>query len=265
MPDITERKATDVAIAKQFEGVKDTGWDEVEAEDLSIPFIRILQSGSPQVKKSDGAYIKGAEEGDFYNTVQNCIYKGDEGITVIPCYYSRRYIEWVPRTKDGGGFVASYAKTDPIVKTTTKNEKGADILPNGNELVNTAHFFSLMLNPETGAPEHVLITMSSTGLKKGRTWNSMAHSKTYVNSEGRTEIQPLMAHLYTLTTVPESNASGAWFNWKIEHARPLNLAIAMEEGYFDMGVLFAKSVKADEVTPVDQPITTEDPADNSVM
>jgi len=263
MPDITERKATDVATAKQFEGITDTGWDEVEAVDLSIPFIRILQSGSPQVKKSDGAYIKGAEEGDIYNTVQNSVYTGQEGILVVPCYYSRRFIEWIPRTQEGG-FVASYLKDDPIIKTTVKNEKGTDILPNGNELVNTAHFYSLLIDAQTGSPEHVLITMASTALKKARAWNSIAHSKTYINSKGRTEIQPLMSHIYRLSTVPESNSSGAWFNWKIEHMRPIDFDIPMEEGYFETGVKFAKSVKADEVTPVDQPVPTED-TDNSVM
>jgi|TARA_R100001244_G_scaffold17500_5_gene18765 hypothetical protein len=264
MPEITVRKATSVAIAnKQFEEIKDTGWDEVEAEDLSIPFVRILQSGSPQVKKSDGAYLKGAQEGDLYNTVQNCCYSGEDGILVIPCYYSRRFIEWIPRSQEGG-YVASYTKDDPIKGTAHKNDKGHDILPNGNELVNTAHFYSLLLNAETGRPEHVLITMSSTALKKARAWTTMAQSKTYLNSGGRTQIQPLMAHVYKLSTVPETNSSGTWVNWKIEHERPLDLEDENDLSMFELGVLFAKSVKADEVTPVEQPVHIED-ADNSVM
>jgi hypothetical protein len=36
--------------------------DNMTADDMLIPRLRILQSGSPVVKKSDGAYVKGAEK-----------------------------------------------------------------------------------------------------------------------------------------------------------------------------------------------------------
>ena len=46
-----------------------TGLEDASAEDYAIPFLRILQGGSPQVKKSEGKYIQGSEEGDIFNTV----------------------------------------------------------------------------------------------------------------------------------------------------------------------------------------------------
>ena len=43
-----------------------TGLEEATADDYAIPFLRILQSMSPQLKKSDGKFIAGAEEGSFF-------------------------------------------------------------------------------------------------------------------------------------------------------------------------------------------------------
>ena len=77
----------------QFESFEGTGFEEVTTDDLAIPFIRILAQLSPQVNKRDGAYVEGAEAGHIYNTVQNEVYDGTQGISVIPCYYSRKYVE----------------------------------------------------------------------------------------------------------------------------------------------------------------------------
>ena len=51
---------------------------------MQIPFIRILQALSPQLNKQDSLYIKGAEQGDIFNTVNQEIYKADEGVIVVP-------------------------------------------------------------------------------------------------------------------------------------------------------------------------------------
>ena len=99
--EIVEKQNTQVAMSG-FEDVTVTGFAEVSAEDMSIPFLRILDKGSPQVNKRDGAYVEGAEPGMIYNTVANEVYDGEVGVTVIPCYFNRRFIEWKPRESGGG-------------------------------------------------------------------------------------------------------------------------------------------------------------------
>ena len=37
-----------------------TGLEDTASTDYAIPFLQILQAGSPQIKKSDGKYIQGA-------------------------------------------------------------------------------------------------------------------------------------------------------------------------------------------------------------
>ena len=66
-----------------FEGLEDLageGFSEVTTSDLAIPFLRILANVSPQVNKREGAYVEGAEAGMIYNTVQNEVYDGVEGV-----------------------------------------------------------------------------------------------------------------------------------------------------------------------------------------
>ena len=125
-------KGTDVAVKKSassvvmmddfFAAYADAGLEEVTTQDLSIPYLRILAQLSPQVNKRDGAYVDGAEAGMIYNTMENAVYNGDEGVTVVPCYFRRVLVEWKPREK-GGGFVTEGPSRCIITMTSTQLKK----------------------------------------------------------------------------------------------------------------------------------------------
>jgi hypothetical protein len=240
--EVAEKKATDVVVHEGFEELAGAGFTEVSTEDLAIPFLRILAQLSPQVNKREGAYVEGAEAGMIFNTVLNDVYDGVEGIKVIPCHYNRRMVEWKQRDQ-GGGYVDSYQPDDPYCKTATRDERGQDVLPNGNILTNTAQFFVLLLHPELG-PQRALITMSSTQLKKSRKWLSQMQSLTAKGKNG-VFVLPMMSQIYNLTTVAESNDKGSWFGWEVSRERQLDLD--NESDLFDMAVAFAKSVRAGDV------------------
>ena len=251
-------KTTEVTVAKTatnalatandfsgFEAFANEGLESVSAQDLSIPYLRILAQLSPQVNKRDGAYVQGAEAGMIYNTVENAAYSGEDGVPVIPCYYRRVYVEWKPREK-GGGYVHTYGVDDPIVKTTYKDDRGNDILPNGNLLTNTAEFYVLMLDKD-GTPKRCLITMTSTQLKKARKWLTQMQTNTARGKNGSMFVMPMMSHVYTLSTVEERNDKGSWFGWEIAKDHVLDLSSGDDAAIFEMAVAFSKSVKAGEV------------------
>jgi hypothetical protein len=189
------------------------------------------------VNKRDGAYVEGAEAGMLFNTVLNEVYDGVEGIEVVPCHYNRRFVEWKPR-EQGGGYVTSYETTDPIVNTTTKNDVGQDVLPDGNLLSNTAH-------PELG-PQRALITMSSTQLKKARKWMTQAQSMTAQGKNGIYTL-PLMSQVYKVGTVQEQNDKGTWFGFDVTRVRGLDLSYEDDKQLFATALQFAESIKAGEV------------------
>ena len=61
------------------------GMDSIGADDMQIPFLRIIQTTSPQLNKQESVYIKGASGGDLFNTVTGEVWDREEGVYVIPC------------------------------------------------------------------------------------------------------------------------------------------------------------------------------------
>ena len=245
--EVTKMKTTALSkeSADKFQQMANVGFEEVSTDDLAIPFVRVLQSGSKQCKKSEGAYVEGAQEGMIYNNVLNKVYNGDEGVEVIPCYYYRRYVEWVPR-EEGGGYVQAFLPGDNIISTAKKDENGKDVLPNGNYLENTAHFFCMYIDPDLG-PQKALLPMSASQLKKSRKWLSNTQTFRGTTKDGKQYFLPMFSQVYTLSTVPESNAKGSWMGWEITWKRTLDLSKQADNSVFDEATGFAMSVKEGEV------------------
>jgi hypothetical protein len=189
------------------------GLENIGAADMALPFLVVLQSGSPQVKKGD-AKIEGAVEGHIFNTVSQEVYDGDEGIYVVPCLYKKSFVEWKPR-EAGGGFVAQY-EDDSVLARTRKDTKGRDMLESGNLIVATAYHYVLLINVVNGDFSRAVIGMSSTQLKKSRRWNSIMTGLRLTKSDGTKFTPPMFSHLYRLTTEAESNEYGNWCGWKVE-------------------------------------------------
>ena len=72
------------------------GLENIDRDDLAIPFLKLLQSGSDETKKRHAKYVDGAEAGMFYNTVTKKLYDGEKGILVVPVFYKMTYPEWAP-------------------------------------------------------------------------------------------------------------------------------------------------------------------------
>ena len=246
-----EQKSVALLSDTDLEALAGLGMEQVTPDDMSIPFLRILAQLSPQVNKRDGAYVHGAEPGFVYNTVSNEAYPGEEGILVIPCYYNRRLVEWKPREK-GGGYVTSYPAADPIINTTYRDDRGNDVLPNGNILSKTAQFFVILLHPENG-PQRCLVSMTSTQLKKARKWTTQMQSLTATGKNGNLFTLPMMSQVYRLRTVEERNDKGSWFGWEISRVGPVE-----DKNLFAMAVDFSKSVAKGEVQVKEEHGSAED-------
>ena len=198
----------------------------------------------------------------IFNTVLNEVYDGEQGIQVIPVHYNRRFVEWTPREK-GGGYMGSYETTDPIVNTVVRNERGEDLLPNGNLLANTAQFFVLYEHPTQGL-QRAMIPMTSTQLKKSRKWLTQMQSLTASGANGIYTL-PMMSQVYRLTTVAERNDKGSWFGWEITRAHSINLELDQGKANFDTAVAFARSVKAGDVQVRAEQPTDPDEQDDSII
>lgn len=188
------------------------GVDNMGMDDVAVPYLYILQTNSPQVNEDHDAYITGAKAGMFYNNVSNEVYDGREtGLTVIPCAYERKYVEWVPRDT-GGGYVADHSIESGILSETRPNEKGIPILGNGNLVIETAYHYVYFKNPLTGVWEEIIIPMKSTMLKKSRRWNKTLMATLI---PGTTNRAPRWLYPYQLKTVKEAKNDNTWSNFDI--------------------------------------------------
>lgn len=216
-PQQTEQESTEIALrqaqelaafeAQQLEEAG-SGFEEATSDSYAIPFLQVLQSGSPQCKKSDGRYIEGAEEGMIFNTVTQELFDGEKGLRIVPCHYAQRMVEWKPRDS-GGGFVGEHLPTNPIVSTTYKDDKNRDVLPNGNNLVDTRNHYVLVLG-EDGSITPALLAMSSTSIKTSRQWMSKMQGIKIKGPNGFVTA-PMHSREYLLTTSARSNDKGSWF------------------------------------------------------
>jgi hypothetical protein len=201
-----------------LEALAGAGAENVGQRDLAIPRIVVLQSGSPQVKKGEGAYIKGAEEGDFLHSVLNEVYaKSEDGFMFIPVAYDPKIIEWVPK-KQGGGLVAIHSISSGVESKATKNADNQLMLPNGHELVYTGEFFCIIAQPDGSQPQPASVSLAKTQFVTAKQLNSQLNMLRFPSKKnpGKTFNPPYFASHFLCTTVPKSNDKGSWMVFKFE-------------------------------------------------
>lgn len=217
---LVQQQAAGLPAELDLEADAGAGTEQVGARDVAMPFLGLLQQMSPQLDRTSGKRIEGAEAGTLFNTLTNELL-GEE-VLVVPCYFEPTLIEWIPREK-GGGIANVYSDDDPIAKSAKRKEgSGAEVLPNGNDLVRTAQHYCLLVDPETGAFQRIMVSLSSTGLKKSRLWNSLMLNIQLPRKTGGTFNPASFSHLYKLRVVPEKNNKGSYFNLQPELVGPVS-------------------------------------------
>ena len=212
MNQVAQRKTTQVVASeldKMLEADAGVGLENITTEDMQIPFIRIIQALSPQLQKDDPLYIKGAEQGDIFNTVSQEVYKQDEGVIVVPAFFEKKFLEFQLRSS-GGGFVRELAADDKDI-TMTSREGTIELLPNGNELVRT-HQHLVIAQSADGTIAPSVLDMKKTQLKVSRRWNTLKNSARLPSGA----LMPIYGTAWQVTTVLEANDQGKWFNYKLD-------------------------------------------------
>lgn len=224
------------------------GFAGVSQKDVAIPYLQVLQALSPQVKRGPGK-VEGAEEGDLFNTVTAKIYKGNKGVLIIPCAFQKRYVEWVPR-EQGGGFVKAWE--DEKILEQCKRPEGTtkDLLPNGHEVRATAYHYVLVVNDD-GSFERVVMSLSSTQLKKSRKWLSQQMGLQLDGKAGKFT-PPSFSHTYKATTTLEQKDQNSWYGWLFEQPTRITRA-----DLYAAGKKFAEDVSQSKVEVAPPPDDSE--------
>jgi len=172
------------------------GFENITQDDLKMPFLNILQKGSPQVDKNDVNFIQGAEPGMFFNNVTKKLY--GTTIELIPVKYEKLWMEWKP---DRGGLIGPHI---PGSIDVDKNDF-SNWIYNGNNITETLFFYVLIAGHFNDGP--ITFTLSSTGIKHGKNWNTQIVHTRLPNGKQA----PYFSSVWKLTSMACKNDKGTWY------------------------------------------------------
>ena len=231
-----EQKTTALAVGgMDFAADAGAGMEGASQDSFAIPFLSVLQKGSPQVDEASGQALDGAKAGMFFENVTGRLYSGKDGAIVVPCSYRREFLRWGSRD-NGGGFKGAYAP-EIVAEMRAKGEiveyegrlyapeADGSVNPNKSDRFNdTRNHYVLIVDMATGAWTEALLSLTSTQIKKSKMLMSALASVKLKNNANQLYTPPTFANLVRVTTVGESNDKGTWFGVKFELAGQVDRA-----------------------------------------
>ena len=237
---VAKKEETAVAAfdPSMFEEDAGLGNENITQDDLALPFLKILSGLDPLLDE-----LEDARKGDIYNTVTGDLYKGADGIRVIPCAYQRRFIEWAPRGTGSGAPVNIFTPDEQRPKTERSKDDNREYVVGGEgTYIEDTHQHYVLVLDDDGTAQPALIAMKSTQLKKSRKWNSMIQGRMATSKDGRPFVMPRFSHIYKLKSMKEENSKGSWHGWDVSLEGQVS-----DVTVYGQGKEFAKSVMAGDV------------------
>ena len=142
----------------------DRGSENVQAEDLVIPRLELVQALSKCRKKNDPASIAGCEEGMLYNNLTRELY--GESVNLVPVLFKKEWLLWRDQEL-GGGFAGAHA-TPAEAERERQTQEDVDEW----EAIETHQHFCLLVRDD-GETEEVVVSMAKSKMKKSKQWNSL--------------------------------------------------------------------------------------------
>lgn len=198
--------AVDVGeVARGFEGQTN--------EDVSIPFVKLLQPNSPEVARQE---IEGIVAGAYFNTVTKQFYKNPSGMLYIAACTRHEYLQWRPQD-EGGGFVGRFSIEDPVVlKAKSGAEFGSYYVDaegrtgdKGDELSETFTLFGVVCD-ESSVLSMAILPFKGTGIKCYKNMMTQLRSNTILQG-GKKKNPPLFANLLKFTSEFKSKDKNSWW------------------------------------------------------
>lgn len=174
------------------------GLEELSSDEISIPWLVLLQSNSPEVAGQHP--LPGAAKGKFFHRSTQELY---DNLGVILAHQTVEWVEWVPHDQ-GGGLVARYQPTDPVVIDTVRSQGkfGKLALTNGNILKKTIVLYMVIVGEDNEPIDEVAFACSGAKLSTmGKIDGAM---KRYCT----TQKCPAFAIKWTLSSYNDTNKKG---------------------------------------------------------
>ena len=188
--------------------------------DQLLPYIGIVQAGSPQIKRNHEKYLDGVKIGDILISSIGRWWDGDRGLVFVQAHFDQDVVEWIPRDQ-GGGVVARHPERPKNARRIVDQENpqrqrwGS---PEGHEYVDTKYHYGIIVNGDEAlggdplGPMQGVITLSSSGLQFSRQWTTLQNNIRLPSGA----IAPGRARVWRLTTVNRSKNGNDWSVFRAE-------------------------------------------------
>jgi hypothetical protein len=197
------------------------GYENTTASDYSIPYLGVLQKGSPQANEDKDTFIPGAKPGMFFNTVTQDLYDGkNTGVLFIPVHREHQIVKFVPRSA-GGGFAGVLQPNDKewldAVERFRKVPRGGDqkkpLSADGkHELIETFNVYGLRVAETLDDYEPIVLGCAGAKRKPYKAWMTKARGVRVRQDDGRMVEPPLFAHVWRLKTVFQEGNGNDWYS-----------------------------------------------------
>lgn len=202
------------------------GYEGINLETMSIPFIKLLQTLSPQLSKKKPEFIAEAEEGVLFNTISEEMY--GKSLRIVVGKFERYYIEWGDKR---GVFVETHDPAEferTIMPSLIRDEKNKLVNPNNKHTFVETYIYYVVM------PDHMeegvcILSLSSSGIKEAKKLNRKLMS-TMIPGTTRRALPHFM--VWNADVVDMSNDSGDWFGLKFNFNAFVNkeqLELVVEE------------------------------------
>lgn len=210
---------TALAVVEIDEEDRGAGLKNISNDERKIPFVRILQTNSPECDETDGKYVKGARAGLLMNTATKQLF---ERLDYVPCARGHKFIEYIPRAI-GGGFVAVHGPKDDLIvalrakqgkfgklsRNVTKRDEQGQAL-DGTEIVESFELYCIFIDPATGQKFRAIAPFQSTQITKYQTFIDRSDGFEYQLTDGTIVKPAIYSHLWTMSTVGEKKKKGSF-------------------------------------------------------
>lgn len=207
--DLTSAEGKDIVPDFMKNEVKGpTGFEGISSDCISIPFLRLAQTNTPQVSPGLGR-LPGLEAGQYFNPTTGNIYDVPEFI--ILGFY-RNYSVWKGEPPDSK-FVKTLTVEDfdaNYSKNTHRDDKSGKVVDaDGNRYVDTRNFLVLSArHPEDGI---LLYCMSSSGIPASKKWLAKASAVRVSDASGAIVQAPMWSRVWELKASFVEKPKGKYF------------------------------------------------------
>ena len=204
-----------------------------------IPHLILLQDLSPQCKKTEAAYVAGAEAGLFFNTATRRPL-GKE-VYVAPCAIQRRFAHLTTNKQDAE-FLGIYVPTDPLVGKGI-SDKGFLRLPDGTFLQDWRYHLILLLRKDE-EPCGCVLKLKSTMIPISRAWMEAMANQERTAPDGGKYVLPSYGAVYKLTVDVHRKNKNSWYGVKPEFFKDLDINSEKDAAIYQAAKRFGSAVQS---------------------